>query len=403
MVGAAPDSSLRLTLIFLCIFLHVFNAAGLFYSHPFPEQLFNHEQIEIQEISAKVNFLLRTAGVYFLGKAADKIGFIKVMKIICLLNIFASLLLTFEFLNVFEKGILFCILRGLFSFLRISCFILPIIYIFRHYKELKHYNYSAFMWTSSIAGIMVANLCAHIPSINWGIIYALNGVFCFMIYSYIGTAELSLSISPELRIKKALTPISKPAFLFTFLLAGILGVGISYQYFYIQHYAMDVMVLKTSGQELLYSPFWITLLLTIIPMAQITKKLEFSKVLSKLLMGILFSVSILYICPSLNEWILFFHKVIFGAFFGLFLSPVLVLIYRLLQGNISYFYVGWVLCLGSACFTLITIYIEKLKLFPSPLLGATLLILLILSCLWINHYFCLSSNNAQEKIGRHDY
>lgn len=392
----SSDPPLRLTLIFICIFLHFFNAVGLFFSHSFPEQvyIFNGEQVDFLDISDKTNFLLRIAGAYWLGKAADKIGFVKVMKVICLLNIFVSLLLTFfDIFSIFEKGIWLCILRGLLSFLRASCFVLPTIYILRNYTKQKYYQYSAFAWVSSIAGIMAANLFFNFfshSSTSWNIVYALSGFFCFMVYSH-ATAV------PELKTQEAVSPISKPAFLLAFLLAGILGISVSYQYFYIQHYAADVMVLNTSGQHLIYSPFWITLLLTTIPMAQITKHLEFSKVLNILLIGILFSVSILYIFPSLNQLTLFFHKVIFAASVGLFLSPVFMVIYRLLQGYNSYFYVNWVLCLGTSCFMLLTIYMEKLKFILPPLLGASLLALLILSCLWVGHHFCFFSNNDQEK------
>jgi MFS family permease len=370
---------------------------GLFFSHSFPEQvcIFNGEQVDFLDISAKANFLLRIAGAYFLGKAADKIGFVKVMKIICLLNIFVSLLLTFfDIFSIFEKGICLCILRGLLSFLRASCFVLPTIYILRNYTKVKHYLYSAFAWVSSIAGIMAANLFFNFfshSSTSWNIVYALSGFFCFMVYSH-ATAV------PELKIQEAVSPISKPAFLLAFLLAGILGVGVSYQYFYIQHYAADVMVLKTSGQQIIYSPFWITLLLTTIPMAQLTKNLKLSTVLNVLLIGILFSVGILYTFSSLNKLILIFHEVAFGIAFGVFLSPVFIITHRLLQGYNSYFYVNWVLSLGTSCFLLITIYLEKLKFIPPPLLGASLLALLILSCLWIGHHFCLFSNYDQEKI-----
>lgn len=389
----SSDPPLRLTLIFVCIFLHFFNSAGLFFSHSFPEQFytFNGEQVDFLDVSAKVNFLLRIAGAYFLGKAADKIGFIKVMKIICLLNIFVSLLLTFfDTLHIFEKGILLCLLRSVLAFLRTACFVLPTIYIFRNHTKLEHYKYSAFAWTSVIAGTIAANLCfnifPYISAANWNIIYALSGFFCFMVYSHV--IEV-----PELEIQGAVNPISKPTFLLAFLLAGIFGAGISYQYFYIQNYAADVMVIGESSRQLIYSPFCITLLLAIIPMAQMTKNLKFSEILCQLLIGILFSVAILYAFSSLSKLVLLFHQIIFGIFFGLFMSHVFVAIYRLLRGYHSYFYVSWVLCLGTSCFILIIIYLEKWKFVPLPLLGGSLLALLILSCLWLDHHFCLSSSN----------
>ena len=147
------------------------------------------------------------------------------------------------------------------------------------------------------------------------------------------------------------------------------------------------MMVKTSGKQLIYSPFWITLLLTLIPMIKITKNLEMAKILRVSLIGILSSVSFFYVFPVLNYSILSAHKVVFGIFFGFALPPVLVLIYRLLQGYNSYFYVNFVFCLGTSCFSLLTIYLEGLHLIQPPLLGVPLIALLLLSCLWIgNHY-----------------
>ena len=222
------DSTLKLVLIFACVVLHSFGL-GLFFSHPFTEQLydFNGEQVDFSQMSGRATFLLRVVGSCCLGIIADKIGFVKTMRLICVISITASMLLVFhDTLNVFEAGMILCSVRGLHSFFRVASFILPITYILRHYEKMIPCEYSSFAWTLGILGIMLADLCVSIlpnfQPINWSLVYTTSSTLSLIIYC-------SIRALPESNTKQAVEPISKPAFLLTFLLTGICGVGFSYQ------------------------------------------------------------------------------------------------------------------------------------------------------------------------------
>ncbi len=364
---------------------------ALNYSHPFPEKLyiFNTEEINFQEVSAKVSLLARIAGGYCLGKMADRHGFIKTMKIICLIYIITSLLLTFfDRSSVYKGEALLCLAHGLHSFLRWSSLILPAIYIFQHYKKSDRPIHSALAWTAAIGGLIMVNLCTSIfinaQQINWCVVYAISGISSIVIYSYMATL-------PELKIKKTQEkPVSKQAILLAFLLAWICGIGLAYQYFFVENYVRDVMILNIPGQQVIYSPFWMILFLTFLPTAQITKNLKIVEIVKISLGGISLSVSMLYIFPFFNYFVLLAHQVIFAIFFGLFLSPALRFIYRILQGYNSYFHMNFISCLGFACAPVVASYLVGLKFLSMPLRGASLIALLMAACLWIDHRYGLS-------------
>ena len=94
----------KLVLIFVCIALHCFNGVGIFHSHPLSAKLidFSEGSIDFLTLRNKLSFLMRIAGVHVLGHLADKFGFFKTMKIICLINISTSLILfIFESSSIF--------------------------------------------------------------------------------------------------------------------------------------------------------------------------------------------------------------------------------------------------------------------------------------------------------------
>lgn len=387
-------------IISACITLHFFNGTGLFYSHPFVEQTYytlDTEAINFYEINTKISFLARIAGGYYLGKFADRYGFIKTMQFICLLYILAGLFLTFfDESNIFKNEILLCCVHGLLSFLRWSSFILPAIYIFQHYKKLDRPKHSAFMWTVALLGMMVANLCVSIftnaTHIDWCIAYIMSGILTLVAYSCITTSS---EFKPKKVIEESI--IQKQAIFLAFLLAGTCGAGITYQYYFIEHYVREVMILKVPGQQVIYSPFWVALLFTFLPAAHITKNLKTVKIIQISLLGIALSVSLLYMFPSSSYLILFIHQITFAIFFGLFLSPALRFIYRLLQGYNSYFYMNYIFCLGFSCFTLFGSYLAELSFLSIPLQGASLIALLMTACLWTDYHYGLSQKSIKYK------
>ncbi len=388
---------LKLTFIFISIFLHFFNVVGLFDSHPLPTQLHIAETIDFVGLNVRVDFLLHIAGGYCLGKLADKVGFPNVMKIICLTYIITSVLLTFlDALNIFESGMLLCLVHGIHSFLRVSSFILPIVYIFQHYGNQSCYKYSALAWIAVLVGMMAnnifINLFTSISYSHWCMAYAVSGVISLAIYYYVGSEQTA-------EIKKVPKLISKPALIMSLLLSGICTMGIVHQCYSLQHYVIGVIMPKTLTQQLIHSPFWVTVLFMLLPAAQITKNFEMVKILKISLSGIIFSISLFYIFSPfqfLNDFILFAHQVIFGVFFSLFLPPTLIFTYRILQGRNSYFYMTFLFSLSLPTFSLVITGLEKLDFLPSFLLGAFLIIAMMLVCLWMNqHYRIFSSQNLE--------
>lgn len=285
------SSTLKLSLLFICILLHFFNGAGPFYSHTFSDELniFNNEEINFHDINAKISFFARIAGDYYLGKAADSLDFFKTMKIICIGYIFVSLLLAFfDTLDSYKSDALLCLAHSFLSFLRWSSFILPTIYVFQHYKKADRHKLSSITWTAAILGIMFANSVAvsflNLHHFNWYVIYLTSSILSFMLYDFIETL-------PEIKNKKSEEAIiTKQAILLAFLLAGICGAGITYQYYFVEHYFTEVMIIHIPGQQVIYSPFWITLLLTFVPAAKVTKNLKNLQIIQLSLIGILVSV-----------------------------------------------------------------------------------------------------------------
>lgn len=290
--------TLKITLILVCVAVHIFNASGLSYSHPSISKnlfVFNNEWEKLLEVSNKVPFLSRILGGYFLGKIADRYGFIKTMKIICLAYFLASILIAFfDKLDFLQGSILLCFVHSIHSFFRLGSFIIPAIYIFRHCKVSEVYKYSSFVWVVAIAGLAITNLYVVIfinaQHIDWCVVYIATSAISLFIYNYIATL-------PELREDKVPKTIPCQATFLAFLFAGICGAGLTYQFYVVETYINDVLILETAGQYVIYSPFWITLFLMFIPASQIIKNLGAINTIFISLLGILFSVNLLYISP----------------------------------------------------------------------------------------------------------
>lgn len=384
----ASKDTVKLTLIFICIALHCFNGVGIFYSHPFSvkSMTFNEGDIDFIALRNKLSFLMRIAGGYSLGYLANKIGFFKTMKIICLINITSSLLLfIFESSNIFENAIFICLSHGVLKFMSWSSLILPVIYIFQHYEEKEAYKYSAIALSMVVFGMLITNMFSiiykSIDHFNIFIVYVSSGLLSLIIYGY-------LDAMSKVKIKKIKeNPISKEAICLAFLLAGVCGVCLSYQYYFVENYFNTVMIVKTAGGNIVYSPFWITLFLTLLPAAKMTKDFDFVKIFRMSLAGILISVSLFYIIPVYNKPILFIHQVIYAISFGVFLAPALRSIYQLLQGSHSYFRMNFIFGFGFSTFVMISDLMAQTRILPAPFLGLILIITLMSLCLWIIYHF----------------
>ena len=176
---------------------------------------------------------MRIAGVYVLGHLADKIGFFKTMKIICLINISTSLILfIFESSSIFQNAILICLAHGFLTFMRWSSFIIPLIYIFQDCNKEKTYEYSAIALSSVVFGMLIGNMFSIIYAsadhFSMFLMYVTSGLLSFIIYSY-------LDAVPKVKLKKTQeNPISKEKIILAFLLSGVCGVCFSYQFYFVE-------------------------------------------------------------------------------------------------------------------------------------------------------------------------
>ncbi len=381
------NPQLKIVLILVCVAIHIFNGTGLMYTHPYLSKnlfTFNNEAQKLLEISNRSSFLTYVLGGYFLGKIADRHGFIKTMKLICLAFFLASILITFfDKVDFLQRTILLCLAHSMHSFLRIGSFLIPAVYIFQHYKTIEIYKYSAFIWTAVFTGLAIINLCVVIfinaQHIDWCIAYLVSSATSFVIYSYLGNL-------PEPKKENVLKSPTRQSIFLGFLFAGICGSGLNYQFYVIESYVKDVMILETAGQYVIYSPFWITLFLMLIPTAQVAKNFGIKNTISISFIGMLSSVSLLFIFPLFNYNIFLVHQIIFAVFFSLLLSPSLAFIYQLLQGPNSYFCINFIFQMGFACFAGLTLYISTLSSLPAPFLGASIIALLMSVCLLLIYY-----------------
>ena len=388
----------KLSLIFISIALHCISGAGIYHSHPLSAKLiaFNEGDIDFMTLRNKLSFLMRIAGGYGLGHLADKFGFFKSMKVICIITVITSLFLFyFGSSSVFENAILICLAHVFLTFMRWSSLILPLIYILRHCEKSKCDKYSSIALSAVIFGMLIDNMFSisykSMDHFNVFLIYVTSGLLGLIIYSYLDTL-------PKIKLKKSQeNQISKENLYLGLLLSGVCGVCFSYQFYFVENYFNTVMIVETAGRNIVYSPFWITLFLTLFPIAKITKDFDFLKILQLSLYGILFSVALFYALPVYSKPILFIHQAIYAVSFGLFLAPALGFIYQLLQGSHSYFRMNFIFGLGFSSFVMISDLISQTKFLPAPLLGLVLITALMSLCLWMVSYFKFSKENAEYK------
>jgi MFS family permease len=388
----------KLILIFICIALHCLSGAGIFHSHPLSAKLmtFNGGDIDFLAIRNKLSFLMRIAGGYALGYLADKLGFFKTMKIICLITITTSLILFFfKSSDIFENAILICLAHGLLTFMRWSSLILPFIYISRRCEKSNCCKYSTLALCAFIFGMLIDNMFSIVykntAPFDVFFIYVTSGLLGFVIYSYLDTV-------PKVKLKKTQeNPISKEKISLAFLLAGVCGACFSYEFYFVENYFNTVMIVETAGRNIVYSPFWLTLFLTLFPIAKKTKNLNFVKILQLSLCGILLSVGLFYIVPVYSKPVLFIHQVIYAVSFGIFLPSALNFIYHLLQGSHSYFRMNFIFGAGVSTLIIISNLLAKAKLLPAPFLGLILITTLLTSCIGLVSYFKFSKENSACK------
>lgn len=369
-------------LILICISLHSFNNFGIFYSHSHPShQIFNghNEWMQMLGVGTSVFFLSRLFGAYCIGKIADNHTFYKAMQIICVAHLLIGSLLCFFDIYDSVSGVpLFYAVHVLYTGFRFSILILPSIYLLRYCEPKKIYEYSGLSWTAYLIGLIAANGFTHIfPGIShksWGVIYVIISAASLIIYAYIEDKD---TLIPELDKKDPITSyFPRNNVLLAFLLIGAIGSGITYQWCVLEPYMKNIEVFEACGQSVIFSPFWITILLTAVPAVQIAKRLGIEKSLLIALLGTLFSISLFYILP-LSDLVLSAQQVIFALFFNLLLSPSLAFVYQILPRSYSYFSIHFIHCASFSIFALVIIQSARLKIIPVPITGEVIVALLM--------------------------
>ena len=157
------------------------------------------------------------------------------MKIICLITVITSFLLFFfESSNIFENVLVICLAHGLLTFMRWSSLILPVIYIFQHFKKSECLKYSSIAWSAVVFGLLINNMFSTIykstEHLSIFIMCISSGLLNLIIYNY-------LDAMPKVKTKKTQdNPISKEAMCLAFLLAGLCSTCCSYQFYFVKDY-----------------------------------------------------------------------------------------------------------------------------------------------------------------------
>lgn len=373
---------LKTILILGCLSLQLFNGMGLFYSHPYLSKhilTFHDLSPKLLEISNQLEFVARIAGAYLLSKIADKYGFIFTMKFVSLAYFCIGILICLFSYVPLQKGIvILCVSHDLYAFFRTSTIVMSAIYLFRNCKELELYKYSALAWVAAFLGMSAINLgvvvFSNIQPFGWGIIYVINSAICFITYWYMS------AIPEEPKEPKGSSQSFSAAFL-AFLIAGVCGTVIIYQYYVVDNYIKNVIILNTS-RHVIFSPFWISLAAMLLPAARIARCIGATNSIFISLIGVLFSAALLYIFPFFNYSALFAYKVIFGTFISLFIAPALAFTFQLLKENYSYF-INFIFHLGFVSFGSIIYYARFIKIGTPPLQAASIITVLMLGCLLI--------------------
>ncbi len=159
--------NLELILIPLAIFFQLFSRTGLYFikSTATPSDSASMLMMLSDSNSAflfcwfALAFIGGLSGAYFFGRYANRNNFFKVMYFISIVHIFVAVLIVSicvtdeDFANEYQ---VFYLARFLYSFLGHITIILPVIYLFRRYKESQHILISACIALATLLGKSLA-------------------------------------------------------------------------------------------------------------------------------------------------------------------------------------------------------------------------------------------------------
>ncbi len=292
---------------------------------------------------AVVTFFSRITGAYTLGKCAEARGFLATQKILILGYIITNFLflLCFSYATVFYqiRSVILLIIY-LNAFLLPATLILPAIHLMKIYNTSSHVKISMLIILASLLGYVLS--CAvsteFSPQVMSSIICGAS-FLCGFIYYVNRKCICSLEVSKVIEEKKyhQVLPDYRAKIL-ALLVGGVCGAGMTHNYFFIEPYLLDVIIVNLTSPKINYVIYFhVELAAFLVLSSKICDHVNFLKLMFISLVGVLlvaFSLNMLGVSNT-QEYII--YQVLFAFFFAGFLAPSFLLIFSLFQNNQPYF------------------------------------------------------------------
>jgi len=293
--------------------------------------------------------LARILGAYFLGKYAHKLGLSK-----------AILFMSASFTLIAVLGAAFCItqqvsyeaiqgfyiIRFFYCFFEPAALILPALYILDNSSRLDHYKISALLliavFVAKSASYHLIYLAPEFLNL-WYILAPVTTSSAWIIYRYLGRHS---------KLKKALISSSAIMPLEIKILAALIGAacatGIFYHHFFASYYSLNIKIVETSA-DLGSVTYYVLCALFFLPASKLCEKFGLYKT-ALLSLFALFILGVNSVLSSPDSVMYVAQQVLFSFFTSLFISPALVVLYRVYKNysnglaGMHYFVLGFGLC-----------------------------------------------------------
>jgi hypothetical protein len=364
-----PRETLKLLIIFICVWVHASNILTLPYFNAFLEQqAWNFTLLQENPVMPwhLLEFTAKVSGCYCLGYLADRIGFFKTMKLITLGYLFlAGLAFGIYFFSIkINSLLLITLIRSCRLFLK-SAIVLPLLYLCRFYTPLKHYQISALMLVAIMGGTLTAYYGNSIYSFfQWA---------GFLIIPDLVILGFCIYLAKQTSIEK-ITRMNSASFsskVMAILIIGVGSIGLSYTPCFTDWYMSNVMIATPS------SLMNFIILLSLFPSAYFAKIMGPVRTMTFSMIGIFVAMLLL----MADSYIV--HQVVFGIGFSLFLAPSLAYVYSVLKGFQSYAKITLFFGFTHVSFILFATYAASLRMMPPPFIGAALMISMMAACIGI--------------------
>lgn len=212
---------------------------------------------------ALTTFFSRITGSYVLGKYAEAKGFLATQKIIILGYILTTFLffLCCSYANFHQIRPIMLVITYFNVFLFPATVILPAMYLMKMYDASSHVKISMLMLLASVLGYVLSSVLSAKYSLQiMSVATCISSILCGFIYyaEKISIPNLEISKRKENVDTLPLLPNYQTKIL-TLLVGGVCGAGMTHNYFFIEPYLINVMVVNLSTSQLRYISFYIAL------------------------------------------------------------------------------------------------------------------------------------------------